>query len=118
MPRFTYAPSGMSWATRSASSFLFSGDIGPLLQLETTTDRDDAIDEDAGGHDGLGIETPGSHELVDLHDCRGRGRGHDGPEVTGRLAVHQVAEPIGPVGADQREVCDDRVLEHVVATVD
>ena len=59
-------------------------------------DRDDAVDEDAGCHDGLGVERPERHDLVDLHDRRGRGRRHDRPEVARRLAVDEVAPAVGP----------------------
>ena len=44
--------------------------------------------------------------------------GHDRPEVAGGLAVDEVAHPVGPVRADQRDVAVDRVLQHVGAAVD
>ena len=61
---------------------------------------------------------PTSTTSRDLRDDGGRGGGHDRPEVAGGLAVDEVAHPVGPVGADQRDVALDRVLEDVGAAVD
>ena len=48
----------------------------------------------------------------------GGGGGHDRAEVAGGLAVDEVAQPVGAVGPDQRDVAADRVLQDVRAAVD
>jgi hypothetical protein len=74
---------------------------------------DDAADEDARRHDRLRVERTDLHHLVHLRNGAGRGGGHDRPEVAPGLAVDEVAQPIAAVGLDQREICRERVLEHV-----
>ena len=89
-----------------------------ISSLTTASYRDHPVHEDARRHDDLGVQLAGLDDLAHLGDRDGRGRGHHRPEVPGGLAVDEVAHPVRAVGADQRDVAVDRVLEDVGATVD
>src|SRR3954468_19478325 len=84
MPRLTYAPSGMSRATRSASSSrvrLFMPPSPRPPPPPPPPDRAPPPHEDAGRGDDLRIERAHLHQLADLRDGALRGGGHDGAEV-------------------------------------
>src|SRR5690625_1355144 len=79
---------------------------------------DHHIGVDRCGHNVFWIKGSGRQNLFDLcNGLLGRG-GHDRTEVACRLAVHQVAFFIGLERFDQCDVTVDRVLQHIVATVD
>ncbi len=80
--------------------------------------REDALDENAGGDDVFRIEVAQRHQLRDLYDGGFRRCRHDRAKVARRLAIDQVAPAVALVGFNQREIGFDRVLQHVVATVD
>src|SRR5204863_2470008 len=64
------------------------------------------------------IEITEVHDLAHLHDRAFRSGGHDRPEVARRFAIDEIAPAIRAQRLDQREVRFDRILEHVIATVD
>ena len=79
---------------------------------------DHAVDVDAGRHDRLRIQLTDVDDLAHLDHGRGRGGGHHRPEVARRLAIDEVAHPVGSMCFDERDVAADRVLEQVLAPVD
>src|SRR6185295_11084634 len=89
MPRLTYAPFGMSRATRAAiCSFVnrcMSLGCGASRRhrLRGWRNLDHARDEDARGHDGFGIEVAEFHHLTHLGDGARSGGCHDRAEVAG-----------------------------------
>ena len=56
-----------------------------------------------------------SDDRAHLRDRELRGGRHHGPEIHLRVAEDEIAGAVGGVGAHQREVAGDRLLEHVVA---
>ena len=85
-----------------------------LDRLAGLADLDDALHEDARGVDVLGVEFAGFDELLDLGDRDPAGHGAQRVEVARRRVVDEVAVPVAAGRADEREVGDDPVLQHVV----
>ena len=71
-----------------------SADELTVVEPRALPHRDDAVDEDAGSHDGLGVERSQRHDLVDLHHRRRGGDRHDRTEVARGLAVDEVAPAV------------------------
>src|SRR5699024_3294289 len=128
MPRLTNEPASMSSATscarvlrstfslRSITSLLVHARVRPVQWTELNGDHHIGVDR--CGHNVFWIKGSGRQNLFDLcNGLLGRG-GHDRTEVACRLAVHQVAFFIGLERFDQCDVTVDRVLQHIVATVD
>lgn len=90
---------------------------GALLDalLDAGADLDDAVHVDAGQVHGVGVEHSGLDELLDLHDADAPGHRGERVEVARRLVEHEVAVAVPPPRVHEREVGDDRLLEHVVA---
>src|SRR5688572_17690877 len=120
MPMFTYAPSGMSRATRTAISSRLNFFIPPRLrtnihelQSRVSASRPlrgriprgapaplscglhHALHDDAGGHHGVGIELAQRHDAAHFRDGALGRRGHDGVEVARGLAIDEVAPAVG-----------------------
>src|SRR3954451_22584163 len=78
----------------------------------------DALHEDAGRVDVVGIDLAGLDEVLDLGDGdAGRGR-HDWVEVARRLAVDEVALGIALPGMDDGEVGEDAAFHDVALAVE
>src|SRR5215831_19480198 len=77
-----------------------------------------ALHEDPRRDDVIGIDLPGLDEMLDLGDRDLGGGRHHGVEVARRAAVDEVAGAIALPGLDEREVSEQRTLEHVLAAVD
>jgi hypothetical protein len=84
----------------------------------TACGLDDARDEDPRQVDQLRSDLAGLHDLIDLDDRDPRGLGEAGVEVLAAPAELYVAEPIGPIAAEQGVVHPDRVLENVGLAVE
>ena len=78
------------------------GGIFPGQRLAGT--EDDAVNEDAGGDDGFGVEVTEFDDVVDLGDRDVRGAGHGGVEGAAGAVVDEVAAAVGLVGANDGEV--------------
>src|SRR5260221_6315927 len=132
MPRFTYAPFGMSRATRvaicsrlkrfiacaSRSAIPSSGRARCGHQPRRGRDLDDTLNEDARGNNALGIEITEIDDLAHLRNgtfCR---RGHDRPEIARGLAIDEITPAISAQRLDESEVGTNRVFEHVVPAFD
>src|SRR5687767_3164822 len=107
MPRFTKEPGLMSRATSRARSSRPSGLSlvwRDAVWMLMSGHLHNAVDVNAGGHDVLRVEPARGHYLGHLGDgVLGRG-GHDGAEVPGGFAVHQVSHAVGLERLDQRDV--------------
>ncbi|KAG1082103.1 hypothetical protein G6F40_015253 [Rhizopus arrhizus] len=78
----------------------------------------DTRDEDARRHDGFGRQFAQLDLGAHLHNG-GLGRhAHDGTEVARALVVGQVAPAVAQMGADQRVIAAQRMLQHVAHAVD
>src|SRR5215831_15269587 len=93
-----------------SSMALFLPDRPSLYTFLARRD-DDAVHEDAGRVDALGIELADLDELLDLRDGHLPRRRRHRVEVARRLPVHEVAEAVGLPRGDHREVPDDAPLE-------
>ena len=81
-------------------------------------DLDDALDEDAGRVDVVGIEFAGRNQMLDLgHRDLGGGR-HHRVEVARGLAVDQVAGGVALPGVDDGEVGEQAALHDVFLAVE
>src|SRR6478752_5627319 len=131
MPRFTKDPGAMSLATSLARSSRPSGvsDVLMLVSVRLISGRlsccaaaagnfDDAVDVDPRGDHVLRVQSPGRDDFGDLDDGVLRGRGHDGTEVPGGLAVHQVALAVRLEGLDQGDVGVDGGLEDLPLAIE
>ena len=79
---------------------------------------EDALHEDAGRMDVVGVERAHRHELLDLRDAElGRGR-HHRIEVTGRLAIDEVAGGIALPRLHQCHVGEQAALHDVFVAVE
>src|ERR1700751_3754062 len=84
--------------------------IAELDSLLADADFDDALDEDAGGVDVVGIELAGRNEMLDLGDRDFRSGCHHRVEVARGLAIDQVARGIALPGMDDSEVGEQTAL--------
>src|SRR5438876_11951792 len=125
-PRLTYAPSGMSCATRAASCSRVKRIMRISFRLRLGTaarwragpsDSDDTPDNDAGSNDHFRVQPAQRDDLAHLRDGAFRCAGHERAEVARGFAIDQVAPAVAPVGLDQGEVGANRILENIVATV-
>ena len=114
MPRLTSMPSSMSWAARHAICRRLSGFIVRAHSGDRRRGRRRCRDS--------------LHALV-RRSARpptartsatgeARGRRHRGPEIHLRVAKGEIAVAVGGIGAHQREVARDRLLQHVVAALE
>src|SRR5258706_12346856 len=99
MPRFTYAPSGMSFATRFAISSRVNRFMSGLLScrcglMDRLRPRDHALHENAGRHDHFGIEGAERHDFRPLRNRGLRAARHDRTEVTRPLPLDQVSPAV------------------------
>src|SRR3569833_697813 len=120
MPRLTYIPSPSSAAARSAICSLDQligrsrspGDRPLLYGLDGGLlggEGDDALDEDAGQVDLVGIE--GVDQLLDLGDRHARGPRAQRVEVARGAVEVEVAVPVTADGSHQRDVGGDALLQ-------
>src|SRR3954470_6387770 len=125
MPRLTQAPSGISCATRAA----ICSRVNRCMELSLRSMSggstyvapfylNDSGHIETRGHHRFGIEHAEVDDLVHLRHGTLRRCGHDRTEVACGLAICEIAPAIAALGFDEREITVDRVLEHVVATVD
>ncbi len=63
------------------------------------------------------VERPGFHDLINFYDRRFRRSCHDGVEVTRRLAIDQIPEPIRAMRLDERIVRAQRLLKDIAPPV-
>src|SRR5690606_29327213 len=114
MPRFTWAPSGMSRATRAAIWLRMS-----MLTIKTPgLAADQALDEDTGGDHGFRVQLAQlAHPAHRSNGVTGS-HGHHRTKVAGGFAIHQVAPAVADFSLDHGVVHMDRVFEHVLAAVD
>src|ERR1700756_2038868 len=122
MPRLTYCPSTSSFATRAASCSLLST-VAPLHgpPLDALLDArgvHDALHEDARCVHEHRVEVARLDELLDRGDRDPAGGRAQRVEVLRRLLVDEVAVPVAVLRVHEPEVAHDRLLEHVVATVE
>ena len=130
MPRLTYCPSCSSCATRAASCVARQRHLSPPPACRTVrrsmrfsvacsapsaTTRCTKI---PGSVDVVGVELARLDELLDLGDRDPPGHRDQRVEVARGLVEDQVAVPVALRRAHQREVGDDRLLEHVLAAVE
>src|SRR5690606_161582 len=111
----------MSAARRRAiSSLLNRFNIVPTRSAGKfrVLDAHDAIDEDSGRDDGLGIEFAQFDEFAHLHDGGAGGHAHDRAEIALGLPVHEVAPAVGTLRLHEREIPPYGLLEHIVPAVD
>ena len=66
----------------------------------------------------LGVKLARLDDLVDLRDGVGRRHGHDGVEVSRGLAVHEIAERVRLLRADERNVGVYRLFKDVLSAVE
>src|SRR6266508_3778324 len=111
MPRFTAMPSRSSWATRMAISSL----VNPADVMSRSLHH--SLHEDTRCHDVLRLQLARLDYRLGLGDGDARRRGHNRVEVAPGLSIDQVAQPVGLVRLDQREVGRQRLLEDVVAAI-
>ena len=80
---------------------------------------DQAVNVHAGDVYAVGVDFARLNDAVfDFHDCDVGGHGHDGVEVALGQAELQVAEGVGAVGANEREISGQGVFQYVGASVD
>src|SRR5271170_6438961 len=79
---------------------------------------DDAMHEHGRRHDGFGVERADGHDLIHFDDGDFRRRGHDWIEISGGLAIDEIAERIGFERADQSEISAESGFENAAASVD
>src|SRR5262245_49805470 len=91
---------------------------GALLDALLVLALDDAVDEDAGRVDAVGVERAQGHDLLDLGDADPAAGGGVGVEVAGGLAVDEVPLLVALPGLDDGEVGDDAALEDVGGAVE
>src|ERR1700730_755002 len=128
MPRLTDQPSGMSCATRIASSSRPSGcqlrfsamalSLFDLNRRIAAFDVHDPVDIDAWRDDGLGRQFAELGDMLGLYDrqlCRGR---HDRVEVATGIAIDEVSPAVGAPRLDQRDIAGQGVFEDAFAAVD
>src|SRR5659263_786344 len=95
-----------------------------LCRLPETTglcrqalDPDDLVNKEAGRDDVLGVDLTQLRNLVHGGYRLFAGRGHNGAEVAGRHAVHQVAPAVAALGLDQRDITVDGMLQYVILSI-
>src|SRR5438876_5529583 len=104
IPRFTYAPAGISAATRMAMTSRPSRSLASSIghpRILVPGHDDDPIYVDPGCHDQLGVELSCFHELVYLGDRYPGGCRHQRIEVAAGVPVHEVPLRVGPMGANE-----------------
>ncbi len=79
---------------------------------------DEAVDEDAGGVDLVGVELAGLDDDLGFGDGDLAAGGRVGIEVAGGAAVDEVAVGVGLPGFHEREVGEDAALEDVGVAVE
>src|SRR5579883_956709 len=84
-----------------------------LPSLSLARRQHDTVHENARRDDGLRVEAAHRHDRLDLGDGDARGGCHHRVEVAAGLAVDEIAPRIGALGADQREVSAQTMLEEV-----
>src|SRR5512140_3399683 len=124
IPRLTYIPSRSSLAARrmipSLSSFGMALPLPHGLAFDPLLARrhDDALDEDARRVDLVGVDLADLDELLDLRDRDLPRGGRHRVEVSRRLPVDEVSEPVGLPRGDEGEVGDDPALEDELAPLE
>lgn len=88
--------------------------FNPLLELASH----DAVHEDAGNVDLVGLQVTNWHDLFDLSDCDFCGLAHRRIEIPGGFVEDQVSHLVGLVGSDQRVVAGDGLLHDVRLAVE
>ena len=78
----------------------------------------DALDENAGRMDGVGIDFSCLHEMLDFRDRHLRRRRHHRIEIAGRLAIDEIAFGIALIGVDDRDIGDEFALHDIVRAVE
>src|SRR6185312_10840072 len=104
-----------------AFSGSYAGTRADVAELDTLlggADLDNALDEDAGRMDVVGIELAGGNEMLDLGDGDFRGGGHHRIEVPRRLAVDQIAGGVALPGMNDREVGEQAALHQIFLAVE
>src|SRR5262249_31052051 len=112
IPRFTTIPARSSRTMRRAISSL---EI-PVNHVPPA--EDEPIDVDAGSDDAFPVELRRVDDLVDLRDHHVGGSRHDRVEVALHTAVDEVAELVGSVRSEEREIRSERALEEHLAAIE
>ena len=86
--------------------------------LVGAADFDDALDENAGRVDVVGIDLAGRHQMLDFGDGDlGRGR-HHRIEIARGLAIDEIACGIALPGVDDGEIGEQPALHHIFLAVE
>jgi hypothetical protein len=73
----------------------------------------DALDENAGRMDRVGIDISRRDDMLDLRDRHLAGGGHYRIEITRRLAIDKIAFRVALIGVDDRDIGDESALHDI-----
>jgi hypothetical protein len=79
---------------------------------------ENAFDIDPRSHDRVGVEFAGLYQLLYFGDGDARGGCHHGVEIACRPAIDQVALAVAFPRLHQCEICLERRLQYIVATIE
>jgi hypothetical protein len=115
-PRRGRFSSGRSCCSEVARSGTADG--AALDALFVAGALEDALDVNAGGDDGVGVEGAGVDEFLDFGDGDAGGGGHHRVEIAGGLSIDKVAGAIAFPGFDEGVVGAEPGFEQVGAAVE
>ena len=92
--------------------------VAELDALLGRADLDDALDENSGRVDVVGIEFARRHEMLDLGDGDLRRGRHHRVEIARGLAIDQIAGGVALPGMDDGEVAEQPALHQVFVAVE
>src|SRR6266851_41512 len=89
--------------------------LDALLEIRAVHD---ALDEDPGRVNLVGVDLAGLDQVLDLGDGDARRRRHDRIEITRRLAIDEVALGVALPGVDDGEIAEEAALHDVALAVE
>src|SRR5579863_823549 len=114
-PRFTYAPSGNSMAARCAICSRVSRGLSGIAD---SFRLHDAMHENRGRDDMLGLDGADRNDFVYLDDGGCRSHSHNGIEIPRGEAVREIAQFVGGLGLDESIVRVDGHFEDAALPFD